>query len=347
MTQSSRRVYPRQHRRLAVRFWRPGEERSRQGFTKNVSLTGAFVSTPDPAGRGERLRLELSDGGRTAQLYAVVVHAHRVPPELRRFADSAMGVRFLGLDEVVGPFLGAEALQPTPAGEPAGRGAGAETGAFRAAAGSGAWRTAPDEVPASGGSGAQRVAGGGAGGEGAAAGGGEDAVGGAPPAGGGEWGGGSGTGAFRTGAAVGTGAFPAGGAAGSGVGAGGTAGGPADRQRPPLRDTAARPAPGPAVTYLLSFATADDFLAVYRRDVANGGLFVTAERPARLDERVAVDLRLPGAGAPTVRVEGRVVQVVEPRPLASGRTAGGMGLELIDPDGVLRRLAPHVAAYER
>lgn len=276
MSQASRRLYPRQLRRLAVRFWRPGEERPRQGFTKNVSLTGAFVSTPDPAGRGERLRLELSDAGRTAQVYAVVVHAHRVPPELRRFADSAMGVRFLGLDEVVGPFLGDEALQPAAAGE---RGRGETSGA-----------PGPPRTPGEGGGGATAAhridAGRGAGG----------------------------TGAFGGGAPAGTGALPAAGA---------------------------------TVTYTLSFATDDDFLAVYRRDVVNGGLFVTAERPARPDERVAVELRLPGAGAPTVRVEGRVVQVVEPRTLASGRTAGGMGLELIDADGVVRRLAPHVAAYER
>jgi Tfp pilus assembly protein PilZ len=257
MPQTSRRVYPRQLRRLAVRFWRQGEERPRQGFTKNVSLTGAFVSTPDPAGRGERLRLEISDTERTAQVYAVVVHAHRVPPELRRFADSAMGLRFLGLDEVVGPFLGEEALQPEAAGEPSGRGASSAGGSS----------PATGEGLSGGGTGAQRI--------------------------------------------------------GTERGA------------------------GPAATYALAFASADDFLAVYRRDVANGGLFVTAERPARLDERVAVDLLLPGAGAPAVRVEGRVVQVVEPRPLASGRTAGGMGLELVDPDDVVRRLAPHVAAYER
>jgi hypothetical protein len=125
-----RRLYPRQLRRLAVRFWRQGEDRPRQGFTKNVSLTGAFVSTPDPAGRGERVRLELSDAGRSALLYAVVVHSHRVPAELRRFADSAMGLRFLGLDEVVGPFLGEEAQQPGVTREEAGGWVGGGTGAF-------------------------------------------------------------------------------------------------------------------------------------------------------------------------------------------------------------------------
>ena len=280
---SPRRLYPRQTRRLAVRFWREGEERARQGFTKNVSLTGAFVSTPDPAGRGERLRLELSDGGRGAMLYAVVVHAHRVPPELRRFADSAMGLRFLGLDEVVGPFLDDEALRPLPEGAPQAAAAPAGPAAPPAAPPQGTSprpaSPAPPSLPSS-----------------------------PPPP------------------------SPP----------------PSAERRPASSGTGALPLAGaPAATYSLSFESAADFLATYRRDLLNGGLFVTTSRPAKLQDRVAVDLRLPGPGAPTLRVEGRVVQVVDPRPLASGRTAGGMGLELVDPDAVVARLAPHVAAFER
>jgi Tfp pilus assembly protein PilZ len=305
---TSRRLYPRQLRRLAVRFWRQGEERARQGFTKNVSLTGAFVSTPDPAARGERVRLELSDAGRTALLYAVVVHAHRVPAEFRRFADSAMGLRFLGLDEVVGPFLGEKALQPLATAEaPGGRTAGGTGARPAAAGGAGAF-------PAGAGD-----------------------RGGSTPAPGG--GGGGGDGADGR---------------GGGGGAVGSASGDTAREGPaPGAPTADRTASGPRplaggpATYALTFATAADFLATYRRDLLNGGLFVTTDRPARLNERVAVDLLLPGASAPTVRVEGRVVQVVDPRPLASGRTAGGMGLELVDADAVIARLAAHVAAYER
>jgi Tfp pilus assembly protein PilZ len=314
-----RRLYPRQLRRLAVRFWREGEERARQGFTKNVSLTGALVSTPDPAGRGERLRLELSDAGRGVLLYAVVVHSHRVPAEFRRFVDSAMGLRFLGLDEVVGPFLGEEALQPLGTDEPAasrtvGGGPGGGTGAFPSAGGG------TGAVPATGGA--------------------RDRVGTAPR--GGEAGGG-GAGERAAGAPGGPSSAGAGPA-----GAGSSATGSSPRG-PDLSATGSRPLPsgGPTATYSLAFATGADFLATYRRDLLNGGLFVTTDRPARLNDRVLVDLRLPGAGAPTIRVEGRVVQVVDPRPLASGRTAGGMGLELVDPDQVVHRLAPHVAAYER
>lgn len=308
MSQSTpRRLYPRQLRRLAVRFWREGEERPRQGFTKNVSLTGALVSTPDPAGRGERLRLELSDAGRGVLLYAVVVHSHRVPAEFRRFVDSAMGLRFLGLDEVVGPFLGEEALQPLGTDEPGSRTVGGGTGGGRAAGGG------TGSFPSSGGgTGAFPAAGGGAA----------------------EW----------------TAVAPGGvGSAATSPAATAPTGAGSSPRRPDLAATGSRPLPsgGPAATYSLAFPTGDDFLTTYRRDLLNGGLFVTTDRPARLNDRVLVDLRLPGAGAPTLRVEGRVVQVVDPRPLASGRTAGGMGLELVDPDQVVHRLAPHVAAYER
>ncbi|HEX2162929.1 MAG TPA: PilZ domain-containing protein, partial [Thermoanaerobaculia bacterium] len=295
---ASRRLYPRQLRRLQVRFWRAGEERPRQGFTKNVSLTGAFVATPDPAGRGDRLRLELTDGARSATLYAVVVHAHRVPPELRRFADSAMGLRFLGLDEVVGPFLGEEALRPRLEGE---------VGGGRIVGGTGAvpveerGEPAEERFEPSGGRGdaapAPGAAGGAAGDRGSFAGrssaqptasaGGDRSVplpASPPPA--------SGTGQFAW--------SPSSPSPGSGTG----------------RFAAVPPAP--AAAYALAFATAEDFLVTYRRDLANGGLFVTTDRPARLNERVAVELRLPGESPATVRLEGRVVQVVDLRPVASG-----------------------------
>lgn len=340
-----RRLYPRQLRRLAVRFWREGEERARQGFTKNVSLTGALVSTPDPAGRGERLRLELSDAGRGVLLYAVVVHSHRVPAEFRRFVDSAMGLRFLGLDEVVGPFLGEEALQPLGTDEPAGsRTVGAGTGGGRTTGGgTGAFPAAGGGTGAlpttGGGTGAFKASGGGAGERAAGA----PGSAGRPPGGGDEAAGRAGTGGAEAGGVVGAGS------AGTGPADRGSAGTGSSPRRPDLAATGSRPLPsgGPAATYSLAFATGADFLATYRRDLLNGGLFVTTDRPARLNDRVLVDLRLPGAGAPTLRVEGRVVQVVDPRLLASGRTAGGMGLELVDPDQVVHRLAPHVAAYER
>jgi hypothetical protein len=62
---------------------------------------------------------------------------------------------------------------------------------------------------------------------------------------------------------------------------------------------------------------------------------------------VAVDLRLPGANGKTIRLDGRVVQVVEPQDMGSGRHVGGMGLEILDLERTLASLGPVVAAYER
>lgn len=97
----------------------------RHGFTKNLSVSGALITGNDLPGRGALLRVELV--GKEAQrvVYGRVVHAHRVPPELRRFAESAMGVRFLRRDELMSPFLDPESLtREEVADEPEGFGGG-------------------------------------------------------------------------------------------------------------------------------------------------------------------------------------------------------------------------------
>ena len=235
MSHANRRSYPRTLRRVQVRYGLEGEERLRHGFTKNLSLSGALVTTADPPGRGAVVRLELVGKERTSVVYARVVHAHSMPPELRRFAESAMGVHFLQTAELIAPFLPEEATGGRP----------------------------PDQSAAS-------------------ADGHESAV---PPS-------------------------------------------------------------GEVQTYSLSFEKPTDFLTVYHRDLVNGGLFVSTSRPARLHETVVVALHLPGEEKRVENIQARVVQVVEPRQIAGGRTAGGMGLELLDPDRVLERLTPVVQGLQ-
>ena len=281
---ANRRSYPRKLRRVLVRFWRRGEERPRGGFTKNLSVTGAFVTTPDPADRNERLRVELVDGGRQATLEAVVVHAHRVPPELRRFTDSAMGIRFLGLEELVGPFLPADAQRPIeeePAGLPAGP------------------HPPIDEEPL---------------------------------------GRASATGTGSPGEPVSTDSPPD---------PGSPTPGPPAASAGAARPTGRRVAPVGASerVYPLTLERPADLIDLYRRDVVNGGLFVFTSRPARLDDSVTVEIVPPGAGRRIV-AEARVVRVVEPRKVGGSRTAGGMGLELRDPERVMRELGPLVAELE-
>jgi Tfp pilus assembly protein PilZ len=97
----------------------------------------------------------------------------------------------------------------------------------------------------------------------------------------------------------------------------------------------------------MRFPSAADFLAVFRRDLVNGGLFVPSGDPAGLYERVVVSLHLPEPVKRVFKVEARVVQVIEPRPGPDGgRTGGGMGLELIDVDRVLEELRPLVKLLE-
>lgn len=236
MSHANRRNFARALRRVQVRFSLDGEDRVRHGFTKNLSLSGALVTTADPPGRGATVRMELVGKERTVVVYARVVHAHRMPPELRRFAESAMGVRFLQTAELISPLLP------------------------------------------------------------------EHATGGKPLA-------------------------------------------------PPTDDAAAAQEDGPPPTagdhtYALSFEKPSDFLTVFHRDLVNGGVFVSTSRPARLHEVVVVALHLPGDAKRVEEVKARVVQVVEPRQLAGGRTAGGMGVELLDPERVLDRLRPVVVELQ-
>lgn len=94
--------------------------------------------------------------------------------------------------------------------------------------------------------------------------------------------------------------------------------------------------------FSLHFASATDFLGVFRRDLVNGGLFVATGRPGRLGEVVSIDLHPPSPGARPVRLHARVVKRFEPQQ-GSGALLVGMGVELLDLPGALARLQPLVA----
>jgi len=118
VSHANRRSYPRTLRRVQIRFSIEGDDRVRHGFTKNLSLSGALVTTADPPGRGMVVRMEMVGKERTSVVYGRVVHAHRMPPELRRFAESAMGVHFLQTAELIAPFLPDEAIGSRPLDAP-------------------------------------------------------------------------------------------------------------------------------------------------------------------------------------------------------------------------------------
>lgn len=116
---------------------------------------------------------------------------------------------------------------------------------------------------------------------------------------------------------------------------------------PPPSPLLTRPAPRPVGegAFSIHFASTDEFLEVYRRDILQGGLFVSTLHPARIQEAVMVELHPPLPGADPILVRARVVQRFDPH---SGDSSGGlnllagMGLELIDLPALVERLQPIV-----
>jgi hypothetical protein len=97
--------------------------------------------------------------------------------------------------------------------------------------------------------------------------------------------------------------------------------------------------------FSVRFASARDFLGIYRRDILNGGLFVATGRPGRMHEVVSVELFPPDPVAQPVLVQARVVQRFQPQP-GSGAILVGMGVELLDLPSILERLQPVVDRLE-
>jgi PilZ domain-containing protein len=110
---------------------------------------------------------------------------------------------------------------------------------------------------------------------------------------------------------------------------------------PPSADRPVAPAGG---AFSLRFSEPDEFLEVYRRDILQGGLFVSTLYPARLQETVSVELFPPIPAAPPVLVKARVVQRFEPRPgdFSGNNLLAGMGLELLELPALVERLRPIV-----
>lgn len=100
-------------------------------------------------------------------------------------------------------------------------------------------------------------------------------------------------------------------------------------------------------TFAIHFLNPREFLDVYRRDIVNGGLFVSTRFPGRLQETVNVELHPPFPNARPVLVRARVVQRFEP----SGDSLGpnllaGMGVELLDLASVVDSLQPYVMGMQ-
>jgi Tfp pilus assembly protein PilZ len=123
----------------------------------------------------------------------------------------------------------------------------------------------------------------------------------------------------------------------------------------PAAPAKAGPPPPPAApvdpaggSYTVRFAGVAEFLAVYQRDLLQGGLFVSTPLPARLHETVRVELFPPGFSALPVTLQARVVQRFEPQAGSGGpNLLSGMGLELMDLPALIARLEPVIARLKK
>lgn len=101
-------------------------------------------------------------------------------------------------------------------------------------------------------------------------------------------------------------------------------------------------------TFAVHFINPGEFVEVFQRDIVNGGLFVSTRYPGRLQETINVELHPPFPQAEPVLVRARVVQRFEP----SGDNLGpnllsGMGVEILDPQGVVDKLQPFVRQQQQ
>ena len=100
-------------------------------------------------------------------------------------------------------------------------------------------------------------------------------------------------------------------------------------------------------TFAIHFLNPAEFMEVYRRDIVNGGLFVSTRFPGRLQETVNVELHPPFPNARPVLVRARVVQRFEPSgDSLSPNLLAGMGVELLDLPTVVDSLQPYVMGMQ-
>jgi hypothetical protein len=111
---------------------------------------------------------------------------------------------------------------------------------------------------------------------------------------------------------------------------------------PAAPDRPAVPVATAGGSFTVRFSGVEEFLEVYRRDILQGGLFVSTLYPARLQETVSVEMFPPGLVVQPVLVRARVVQRFEPQADSGPNLLSGMGLELLELPALLAVLAPVV-----
>lgn len=93
MVANEKRVKNRTKRRLMVRFGTSAAEKT--AFTKNVSETGLFVQTNAVFKPGTTIQVQLQFPDKKFSMWARVVWAKTVPPQLAHILECGMGVCFI------------------------------------------------------------------------------------------------------------------------------------------------------------------------------------------------------------------------------------------------------------
>ncbi|MBD3869219.1 MAG: PilZ domain-containing protein [Acidobacteria bacterium] len=87
------RCASRAKRRLMIRFGIQMPEKT--GFTKDISETGLFIRTNSVLPPGRTIQVQIEFPKETFTLWAKVIWAKKVPPQLAHIMDCGMGVHFV------------------------------------------------------------------------------------------------------------------------------------------------------------------------------------------------------------------------------------------------------------
>jgi hypothetical protein len=90
---TDKQAHPRKKGRLMVRYGL--DEPDRTAFTMNLSLGGAYIRTNSVVKPGTQIQVEIDLPAGKHTMWARVVWAKRVPPELAHILPCGMGVRFV------------------------------------------------------------------------------------------------------------------------------------------------------------------------------------------------------------------------------------------------------------
>ena len=88
-----KRTVNRAKRRLMVKYGTSAAEKT--AFTKNVSSTGLFVATNQVFKPGSTIQVTIQFPDRTFAMWARVIWAKTVPPQLAHVLECGMGVCFI------------------------------------------------------------------------------------------------------------------------------------------------------------------------------------------------------------------------------------------------------------